>query len=189
MEITNRTKKRRRLGGDEDNHDGREFVEYLKPDIVELSRRELLVYDRGLEELDDEDEAPAFRLGYTMGSNKVSKFWDFFSSCYNTGPTNTSTVTCAKDVYSYSLFKKSVSIPIYIAQAMEGLTLRRKPIRSTGGNHYYISGKDTAGVTGVQKRDDLATSVICAVVLFGDIQNGSYTGRCLRLEPHQSDSV
>ena len=156
-------------------------------DIVELTRAEVLAYETGSNVNECEDTQPSFRLGYSIGANKVAKFWDFFSSCYNISPSNTTNVTCATAVYSYSLYKKGVSIPTTIANSLEGLTLRRKRNSGTRGNLYSISGKGSLiGCDKKEKqRDDLATAIICAVVLFGDIKTGTYNGRFLRLEENQ----
>lgn len=158
--------------------DGHQCIETLDnalftTELEELSRAEM----DSNEEAALGDQPGHFRLGYTLGSDKVTRFWDFFASCYNKSDRNLSDVTCARLIYSYMLSLQGRSIPAHIVDALSVLTIRRK---KGSVNSYFVSGKSTPKDSFM--RDDLATAVVCSVTLCADILDGEFGGRFVRLE-------
>ena len=126
----------------------------------------------------ERNSSASYRIGYILGADKVARISSFYADCYNPGYGNTKDLTCASLVWSQCLNR--VGIPHYIAVKMETLELR--PKRSSGGKTTYkIGGKSQIGGSFVC--DDLAVSVAMSVSLCGDILDGAFNGKLVRLDP------
>eukprot|EP00058_Branchiostoma_floridae_P005707 XP_002591195.1 hypothetical protein BRAFLDRAFT_105397 [Branchiostoma floridae] len=148
-------------------------TESYKPQIEMLTQEEI-----AQNRMRDMDAPPMFKLGYSLGRDKVQRFWDFFTRCYNRNPSNLSDITCARQIFSFWLTCKRESIPSYIARNMAAISLHRNQKSS---NSWTCSGKDRVS-DGTYVRDDSALVIVMATTILADIINGTYMGKFIRLE-------
>lgn len=123
-----------------------------------------------------EDEEKSYRIGYALGSDKVAKIYDFFSTMYNPAVGVTNSVVCATQMWSWTIGRCNGSVPLYIARRLEQLEIRPTRNRVTGCTSYKISGKRT-DVT-----DDLAIAVVMSICLCVELSCGRYRGDLVRLD-------
>ena len=131
-------------------------------------------------------KSSAFRIGYVLGSEKVGKIYNFYSTMYNPPSGNVNSVTCAIEIWGWTLMRKSDSVPYYIAKSLELLEIRPSVNHITGKTAYKIGGKRTDGKGGFIQ-DDLAIAVVMSVSLCEQISTGQYKGDLVRLEPNSSN--
>ncbi|XP_019628729.1 PREDICTED: uncharacterized protein LOC109473298 [Branchiostoma belcheri] len=154
-------------------------TESYRPQIEMLTQEEI-----AQNRMCEMDEPPIFKLGYSLGRDKVQRHWDFFTRCYNRNPNNMSDITCARQIFSFWLTCKGESIPSYIARNMAAICLHRSQKATTS---WTCSGKDRVS-NGKFIRDDPALVVIMATTILADIINGTYVGKFLRLEANTHHS-
>lgn len=97
-----------------------------------------------------------YRVGYNLGQNKTKLYLDFFTTEYNS-----LNVFCALEVFGHTLSSKTISIPTFIAENLDILTLK-----ATGSKNmaWKIHGKCQR--KGVFITDDVADAVIMSIMLF-----------------------
>jgi len=131
------------------------------------------------------NKVKSYRIGYALGSNKVRKIYNFFSSLYNPTSGNVCDVSCASTIWSWWIGRDYDSIPFYVAKKLELLEIRPTINQITGKTVYKIGGKGT-GKDGSFTQDDLPIAVVMSVCLCADICEGHYKGDLVQLEIDQT---
>ena len=97
-----------------------------------------------------------YRVGYNLGHDKTKLYLDFILKEYNM-----LNVSCSAEIFSKTLCSQNISIPTFIAENLNVLTLKSK---GTASKRWQISGKSRKN--GEFLKDDVADSVIMSISLF-----------------------
>lgn len=120
----------------------------------------------------------SYRVGYCLGSEKMSYVLNFYFNWYCDHSSTNTSVLCSNKIWSFWLINKRESIPSYIASKLETLELRP---HNTGGKYSYkISGKKTSENSYIC--DDLPLSVILSVALCESVLNDKYDGNFIQMK-------
>lgn len=102
-----------------------------------------------------------YRVGYNLGQNKTKVYLDFFVTEYNA-----LNVFCAAEIFGHTLLSKAISIPTFIAENLDVLTLKASRKETVA---WTINGKKQ--MHGVFVTDDVADAVIMSIMLFKNVVN------------------
>lgn len=108
-----------------------------------------------------EAECVQYRIGYNLGQNKTKIYLDFFATEYNA-----LNIFCAAEIFGHTLSSKKVSIPTFIAENLDLLTIKSSGKSRTS---WKINGKKQQN--GVFIADDVADAVIMSIMLFKQAVN------------------
>ena len=112
----------------------------------------LLLNDETLQTQDEK-----YRIGYNLGRHKINTYLDFILKEYNS-----LNISCAFEIFGYSLCSENISIPTLIADGLDNLTLKEKYLN--GKKILQISGKKQ--VNGRFIKDDIPDAFINSIALF-----------------------
>ena len=107
----------------------------------------------------DTNDMQTFRIGYTLGSDKITRCLHFYSTCYNYSENNSQMLTRAAHLSSHTMVNNVKMLTNYIANQMDTQHLHRNSRK-----YLTVSGKG-------KNPDDLSTCIIFAVSLYDETIN------------------